>query len=83
VAAPDCSAAASWNRRAADTGHASAMYEMARFHQARKDHEQAVEWFTKAAEAGLPRAMYDLGQGLTLVHFSAQLERFVWDRGGA
>jgi hypothetical protein len=21
------------------------------------------------------------GQGLTLVHFSAQLERFVWDRG--
>jgi len=23
------------------------------------------------------------GQGLTLVHFSAQLERFVWDRGCA
>ena len=22
-------------------------------------------------------------QGLTLVHFSAQLERIVWDRGGA
>jgi DNA polymerase sigma len=23
------------------------------------------------------------GQGLTLVHFSAQLERFLWDRGCA
>jgi len=23
------------------------------------------------------------GQGLTLVHFSARLERFVWDRGCA
>jgi len=23
------------------------------------------------------------GQGLTLVHFSPQLERFLWDRGGA
>ena len=26
---------------------------------------------------------WTLGQGLTLVHFSAQLERFVWDRGYA
>jgi len=28
---------------------------------------------------GLPA----LAQGLTLVHFSAQLERFLWDRGRA
>ena len=24
---------------------------------------------------------YDMRQGLTLVHISAQLERFLWDRG--
>jgi len=33
-----------------------------------------------AAAAVFERA---LGQGLALVHFSAQLERFVWDRGCA
>jgi len=35
------------------------------------------------AVAGLTRAEFDdaVRQGLTLVHFSAQLERFVWDRG--
>jgi hypothetical protein len=30
-----------------------------------------------------PYHLVPLGQGLTLVHFSAQLERFVWDRGCA
>jgi hypothetical protein len=30
-----------------------------------------------------PRPYPTAGQGLTLVHFSAQLERFVWDRGCA
>ena len=67
--------------KAAGQGHAYAMYEVGGIHHERTDHEQAVAWFTKSAQAGLPQAMYDLGQGLTLVHFSAQLERFLWDRG--
>jgi len=38
-----------------------------------------------AGPAGPPAGAgaWAVGQGLTLVHFSAQLERFVWDRGCA
>jgi len=35
------------------------------------------------AEVRAGRSAGRVGQGLTLVHFSSQLERFVWDRGCA
>ena len=31
--------------------------------------------------SGAPRSAHALRQGLTLVHSSAQLERFLWDKG--
>jgi len=36
-----------------------------------------------ASDAEFERAAAGEWQGLTLVHFSAQLERFAWDRGCA
>jgi hypothetical protein len=36
-----------------------------------------------AAASAAAFAAAAISQGLTLVHFSAQLERFVWDRGCA
>jgi len=42
---------------------------------------EAVEGFSRLALS--TGTLGREGQGLTLVHFSAQLERFVWDRGYA
>ena len=50
--------------KAAGQGHAHAMYALAAFYDARKEHILAVEWFTKSAEAGLPKAMNCLGDYL-------------------
>jgi len=58
--------------KAAVQGHAFAMNKVGNIHGGRDEYEQALHWFTKGAEAGLPMAMFNVGQGLTLVHFSAQ-----------
>ena len=47
--------------KAAEQGHAYAMFALGGIQRARQEHEQAVEWFTKGAEAGLPKAMFSLG----------------------
>jgi TPR repeat protein len=69
--------------KAAGQGHAYAMQALGCIHLARNANEQALTWFTKGAEAGLPKAMFNAGQGLTLVHFSAQRKRFLWIGGRA
>jgi len=42
--------------------------------EAAPDYLAAADWYRRAGDAGH-------GQGLTLVHFSAQRKRFLWDRG--
>ena len=54
--------------KAAAQGNAYAMYALGCIHDVRMEHERAVKWFTEGADAG---------QGLTLVHFSAQPQSFL------
>jgi hypothetical protein len=57
--------AVEWYTRAADLGHATAMYNMGVCYEygtgVEKSAEKAVEWYTRAAEKGDAQAMSDLG----------------------
>jgi hypothetical protein len=46
--------------------------------------DDVADTATEGGSTGSATAVYTTAaQGLTLVHFSAQLERFLWDRGCA
>jgi hypothetical protein len=47
------------------------------------DLRRYIEALPSAVSGDVPELLGAGRQGLTLVHFSAQLERFVWDRGCA
>jgi TPR repeat protein len=48
-------------KKAAEQGHAYAMWALGCVYGERNEHELSVDWLTKGAEAGLPRSMFSLG----------------------
>jgi hypothetical protein len=61
----DDAAAATWFRKAADQGHATAQYELGHLNYSglgvAMDWSQAIAWFQKAADQGNADAQYALG----------------------
>lgn len=67
--------------RAAEAGHAEAMYERGLMLAQRGDHAGAERWLRHAADAGHLKAMHNLGA--TLIKLGRDVEGELWLRRGA